>query len=89
MLVENIWRKISLFLGIKITCTNLTLCFYNEINTKTTILLSFICFKIYKYKMEYRFIRKNMLIMSRKIKVKNYLCLQPSILRKACLRMMK
>lgn len=88
-MVENILRKISLLVGLEITWKILTLGFYIEINTKTTWLNNLLrCFTIYKYKIEFRFKRRilSMSIVNLKIKVKNCLCLQHLILKKACLK---
>ena len=85
-LCENIWRKISLFLGFTITWQILVLGFYNEINAKTirlNNLLSFICFTIYKYKMKCRFQKEKMSMDNFTSKIKNCLCLQNLILKKA------
>lgn len=91
-LVENIWRKISLFLGFEIALKILTLGFYNEINTKATRLnnlLPFICFTIYKYKMECRFIKKICQLWILKLKWKIVFVYNIRFWRKLALYVMK
>ena len=62
-LTTYIWQIIGLYFNFEITWKIIVLGFYNEINTKTIRLnniISFICYKIYKYKMKCRLLQENM-----------------------------
>ena len=62
-LTTYIWHVIGLYFNFEITWKIIVLGFYNEINTKTIRLnniISFICYKIYKYKMKCRLLQENM-----------------------------
>ena len=66
-LCENIWKKISLYIGFKVTWKILVVGFHSEINIKTNRLnnlLSFICFTMYKYKMKCRLKKETMSMVS-------------------------
>ena len=63
-LTTYIWQVISLYFHFEITWKIKVLVFYNEINCKTFRLnnriISFVCYKIYKYKMKCRLLQENM-----------------------------
>ena len=62
-LTTYIWQVISLYFNFEITWKIIVLGFYNEVNSKTIRLnniISFVCYKIYKYKMKCRLLQENM-----------------------------
>ena len=62
-LTTYIWQVISLYFNFEITWKIIFLGFYIEVNAKTIRLnniISFICYKIYKYKMKCRLLQENM-----------------------------
>ena len=62
-LTKYIWQVISIYFNFEITWKIIVLGFYNEINSKTIRLnniISFVSYKIYKYKMKCRLLQENM-----------------------------
>ena len=62
-LTTYMWQVVSLYFNFEITWKIIVLGFYNEVNSKTIRLnniISFVCYKIYKYKMRCRLLQENM-----------------------------
>ena len=79
-----IWQVVSLYFNFEITWKIIVLGFYNEVNSKTIRLnniISFVCYKIYKYKMRCRLLQENMCEFNLVRMLKNELKKQNSVLK--------
>ena len=85
-LVENIWKIISDFLKFEISWKTLVIGFNREFNNKTiklNNLLSFVCYRIYKYKMKCRVKYEVMSENNLRESLKHSLLTQNTVLKKA------